>query len=79
MNKVRTTLAYVGVGMVFALTGCQLAPTEPEPSPQQRLIDRGRALFFEETFAGNGRTCGSCHPVDNNFTIDPKSIAGLGF
>src|SRR4029078_13064508 len=26
---------------------------------------------------GNGRTCGTCHPSDNNFTIDPKYIATL--
>lgn len=30
----------------------------------------GAEVFFNETFAGNGRTCGSCHPAGNNFTID---------
>jgi hypothetical protein len=34
-------------------------------------------LFFNETFGGNGRTCGTCHPETNNFTIDPKFIATL--
>ncbi len=68
----------VGAGaVVVLLAACQTAPIEPEPGPQQALIDRGRTLFFEETFAGNGRTCGSCHPVDNNFTIEPRFIAGL--
>ena len=42
-----------------------------------QLISRGAALFFEETFAGNGRTCGTCHPASNNFTIDPPFIATL--
>jgi cytochrome c peroxidase len=37
----------------------------------------GADLFFNETFAGNGRTCGSCHPANNNFTIDPAFIATL--
>jgi cytochrome c peroxidase len=40
-----------------------------------RLISRGAELFFEETFSGNGRTCGTCHPASNNFTIDPEFIA----
>ena len=35
------------------------------------------ALFFDETFDGNGRTCGTCHREDNNFTIDPAFIATL--
>ena len=26
---------------------------------------------------GSGRTCGSCHPENNNFTIDPKFIDTL--
>lgn len=41
------------------------------------LVARGEALFFEETFDGNGRTCGTCHPADNNFTLDPAFIATL--
>src|SRR5262249_22200861 len=41
------------------------------------LIARGEKLFFEETFNGNGRTCGTCHPDDNNFTLDPAYIATL--
>src|SRR5882724_6836796 len=42
-----------------------------------RHISRGARLFFEETFRGNGRTCGTCHPANNNFTIDPEFIAAL--
>src|SRR6188472_3144332 len=30
----------------------------------------GADIFFRETFGGNGRTCGSCHPMANNLTID---------
>jgi len=37
----------------------------------------GADLFFRETFNGNGRSCASCHRVDNNFTIDPAFIAKL--
>jgi cytochrome c peroxidase len=42
-----------------------------------KLISKGAKLFFEETFSGNGRTCGTCHPASNNFTIDPAFIATL--
>ena len=41
------------------------------------LVGRGAALFFNETFGGNGRTCGTCHRADNNLTIDPAFIATL--
>jgi len=37
----------------------------------------GADIFFRETFNGNGRTCSSCHPVANNYTIDPPFIEAL--
>ena len=52
-------------------------PIKPIPVPGSELIVEGRRLFFEETFDGNGRTCGTCHPAENNFTIDPSFIATL--
>jgi len=53
------------------------------PDPRVRLglvsaeVLRGGELFFRDTFGGNGRTCGSCHPVDNNLTIDRDFIRAL--
>jgi hypothetical protein len=41
------------------------------------LVRRGAQLFFAEMFAGNGRTCGTCHRIDDNLTISPSFIAGL--
>lgn len=41
------------------------------------LVALGANVFQNETFNGNGRTCASCHPARNNFTIDPKFIATL--
>ena len=41
------------------------------------LVDRGRQIFALETFGGNGRTCATCHPARNNYTIDPAYIATL--
>jgi hypothetical protein len=47
------------------------------PPATAEMINQGRTLFFNETFAGNGRTCGTCHRENNNLTIDPKFIATL--
>lgn len=63
-----------------------LAPAPAEADSTQVLIAHGLIsqmvgdggdLFFRETFDGNGRTCGTCHPVDNNQTIEPAFIATL--
>ncbi len=61
-----------------------LGPLSPSPAYARevfpnfdRLIIKGADLFFNETFDGNGRTCGTCHPAENNLTIDPEFIATL--
>lgn len=41
------------------------------------MVAAGAQLFINETFGGNGRTCASCHPPGNNFTLDPAFIAAL--
>ena len=69
------TLIYIVLLGLLIVTSCQ--STVPPPDPEQELIAKGRALFFNETFDGNGRTCGTCHREDNNFTIDPAFIATL--
>jgi len=43
----------------------------------QLSITRGRQSFFNETFEGNGRTCGTCHRENGNLTIDPEFIDDL--
>ena len=73
--------------LVFAVVACtedQSTPFEVEigstPSFAKKqkddLVEQGRILFFEETFGGNGRTCGSCH-LESSFTITPEQIAQL--
>ena len=47
------------------------------PSPPSDLVSKGREIFFNETFKGNGRTCGTCHPAQNNLVLDPEFIATL--
>jgi hypothetical protein len=56
-----------GPGVAFASPFDSLDP----------LVAQGADLFQNATFGGNGRTCGTCHPARNNFTIDPKFIANL--
>jgi hypothetical protein len=59
-------------GALSALPAC----TTPSPPPTDS-VSRGKEIFFNETFNGNSRTCGTCHPARNNFTIDPAFIATL--
>src|SRR3990172_855529 len=60
--------------VIITVSSC--APVSP-PDPQATLIAKGKTIFFNETFNGNGRTCGTCHPLQNNFTLDPAFIATL--
>ncbi len=59
---------------VFILAACRPAPP-PVPVPDP--VAKGRALFFNETFAGNGRTCATCHRAEDNFGLSPAFIATL--
>ncbi len=75
-NRIRASAFCLSlIAIVATLAGCAKPPLPG--SPQDQLIARGRDLFFNETFGGNGRTCGTCHPASNNFTIDPAFIAKL--
>lgn len=59
-------------------------PVEPDPTashaPGHQQVQgdpaRGDLVFFEETFGGNGRTCGTCHPRPN-LVLTPEDIAAL--
>jgi cytochrome c553 len=68
----RATPALLGF-VAATLAACATPPTDP----QQAQIERGRQIFFNETFNGNGRTCGTCHREEANFSIDPAFIATL--
>jgi len=60
--------------MLASLFGPRVAAATPFDSTDA-LVAKGFQIFFNEKFGGNGRTCGTCHPSDNNFTIDPNYIA----
>jgi len=58
------------------LRGCA---TDPRVLAGAVSVDicTGADLFLRETFDGNGRSCATCHRVDNNFAIDTKFMATL--
>jgi hypothetical protein len=45
--------------------------------PLGGLLEQGEDLFDNEIFEGNGRTCATCHPAENNFTLDKAFISRL--
>jgi cytochrome c peroxidase len=76
MRNARSLGLVLGVTMtatwaILTSGGVRAQPADPA------LIEEGRRLFTEATFDGNGRTCATCHPPTNNFTIDPKFIRTL--
>ena len=65
------------VESISPTASAQIGPI-PNPSTALQLsITRGRKSFFNETFNGNGRTCGTCHREDANLTVDAEFIADL--
>ena len=66
--------------ILFSLASvlCFLFSTgQAQAQTDHKLIDKGFRIFTQEDWNGNGRTCGTCHPAENNFTIDPAFIASL--
>ena len=72
-------------GLALALGACAEdhptaieTPTDPTAirKIKKDLVAEGERLFFEETFGGNGRTCGTCHPKPD-FLLVPADIAVL--
>ena len=47
---------------------------EPTTLEEFNSIDRGFKLFTEETFEGNGRSCGTCHIPGRQYNINPEDI-----
>src|SRR5262245_17750042 len=72
------TVVQSAVNQTFAQhqTACQA-----DPRVQSGVVSLteciGADIFFKETFQGNGRTCGSCHRIERNFTIDSTFIGRL--
>ncbi len=67
---------------LMLVMGCAgtLAGSEDDPEPVGRidspLKSEGERLFFDETFGGNGRACGTCHSKSTG-TLSPSNIEAL--
>lgn len=69
-----TDLAIISMaGVLLSSTGFAESLTRHE----LKLIDEGFRIFTEETFEGNGRTCGTCHVPEQQYSIGPDFIATL--
>ncbi len=66
-----------GLLLTAAPSALPIAPASSLAPTIEELVAMGETVFFEEQFDGNGRTCGTCHPAENNFTIDKEFIATL--
>lgn len=81
LGRGRSKAVVVALLVVLALGLVALAfwqtPESGPSDPQAALIAKGREIFFNETFAGNGRTCGTCHRAEENFALSPTFIATL--
>ena len=62
------------LGTAVLIGSCQ---TMPGPAPEDPLVLKGEDIFFNETVSGNGRTCGTCHRAEDNFSVLPTFIATL--
>jgi hypothetical protein len=62
---------------VVSPANAALGPLVNPTSALDQMITRGRNTFFNETFQGNGRTCGTCHREQESLTIGVDFIADL--
>jgi mono/diheme cytochrome c family protein len=58
-------------------TGAVTGTVASNVETTDQLVARGAHLFFNETFGGNGRTCGTCHRAEENLGLSPAFIATL--
>ncbi len=53
------------VALLFGVMAFSACKSSPSPDPKRTLVAKGREIFFNETFDGNGRTCG--YQVSNSW------------
>ncbi len=71
-GRLNATIAIM-LGITISMIAACKSPTAPPPT----LVELGEQVFFNETFDGNGRTCGTCHRPTDNFGLTPSFIATL--
>ena len=65
------------IALIGALSCVPLSALANPPLEGFALIDEGFRVFTEETFDGNGRTCGTCHVPSESYNIFPETIKVL--
>jgi hypothetical protein len=65
------------IAFVSPTASAQIGPIPNPTTSLQLAITRGRNSFFNQTFNGNGRTCGTCHREDESLTITPEFMDDL--
>jgi mono/diheme cytochrome c family protein len=71
-----TEITQQAVSLTDRLSACAVDPRVVAGAVSADIC-AGADVFLREDFGGNGRTCATCHRVDNNFTIDPAFISRL--
>ncbi len=61
---------------VVALADCEFSVGQT-PDEVNDLVAQGEGIFFNETFDGYGRTCGTSHRTEDSFGLSRAFIAGL--
>ncbi|MGR8980710.1 MAG: hypothetical protein ACU84H_11570 [Gammaproteobacteria bacterium] len=79
LNKDKVTIMIRGSLLMSVAAGLLFAPAANGQLTveQAELIDEGFRVFTEETFGGNGRTCGTCHVPVEGYNIFPETIKKL--
>ena len=74
-SKKSASLSRLIVSTAHASAG--VTPPHFSDDFDSNLVNFGRAIFFNETFSGNGRTCGTCHVEADNMALTLSTIAEL--
>lgn len=74
MKKTKSLCILVSLASVL----CFLFSTgQAQAQTNHKLIDDGFRIFTQETWNGNGRTCGTCHRPEESYNIFPSTIKML--
>ncbi len=77
MNRLHLPFRFPVVRFCMGAAPFLVSACAPPPRAPVDLVSKGRQLFFNETFNGNSRTCGTCHREEANLSLDPAFIATL--
>lgn len=68
----RASASTLMLGMLLAACAAPDRPASPTDGMSQ--VELGEFLFTSETFDGNGRTCATCHILENFGTLSPEIV-----